>query len=45
MSVVASDPDMVTSVLKSAIPHKYEQGEGADDGGERELRLLVLIHQ
>ena len=43
MSVVASDPDIVTSVLQSAIPYKYEQGEGADDGGERELRLL--IHQ
>ena len=43
MSVVASDPDIVTSVLQSAIPYMYEQGEGADDGGERELRLL--IHQ
>lgn len=43
MSVVASDPDIVTSVLQAAIPYMYEQGEGADDGGERELRLL--IHQ
>merc|ERR1712106_484582 len=43
MSVVASDPDIVTSVLQNAIPYMYEQGEGADDGGERELRLL--IHQ
>merc|ERR1719470_198569 len=40
MSVVASDPDIVTSVLQSAIPYMYEQGEGADDVGRERAETV-----
>ena len=42
MSVQAGDMESVVGILRMAIPFMYEQGED-DDGGDRELRLL--IHQ
>ena len=42
MSVQARTEEEVVGILQMAIPFMYEQGE-QDDGGDRELRLL--IHQ
>ena len=42
MAIQAGDMDSVVGILRMAIPFMYEQGE-EDDGGDRELRLL--IHQ
>ena len=42
MNIQAGTEEMVVGILQMAIPFMYEQGE-QDDGGDRELRLL--IHQ
>ena len=42
MSIQAGTEEMVVGILQMAIPYMYEQGD-QDDGGDRELRLL--IHQ
>ena len=42
MNIQAGTEEMVVGIIQMAIPFMYEQGE-QDDGGDRELRLL--IHQ
>ena len=42
MNIQAGTEEMVVGILQMAIPFMYEQGD-QDDGGDRELRLL--IHQ